>query len=86
MMTWKQKCEEERFYEVRKWTWNSTIEEYDITATEDLTFEEAKEMFDSIDVGVIHDQVDIYREYSPEYMEKIALKCTDYETWDRDEM
>lgn len=86
MMTWKQKCEEERFYEVRRWRWNSLTEEYDIDTDSDLTFEEAKKLFDSTKIGCIHDQVDIYREWSEDYIEKIALKDADFETWDKDEM
>lgn len=85
-MSWKQKCEEKRFYEVRKWRWNAATEEYDIDADSDLTFEEAKAIFDSIDVGRIYDQVDIYQDFSEDLCERIALKDTMVETWDQDEM
>lgn len=86
MLTWKQKCEQERFYEVRKWRWNPKTEEYDQDVDSDLTFEEAKRIFDSIKVGYIYDQVDIYQDFSEDYCERIALKDTAFETWNPDEM
>lgn len=85
-MTWKQKCDEERFYYTRLWKWNPQKEQYDVIGLDGLTFDEAKRYFNKIDMNGLNDQVDIYREYSEEYSEKIAMKCKDYETWDRSEM
>ena len=86
MMTWKQKCEEERFYYTRLWIWNPKTEEYDTKRLDDLTLDEAKRYFNKTDMDGLHDQLDIYQEYSEDYSEKIASKCKDYETWDRDEL
>ena len=52
----------------------------------DLTLDEATRYFNKTRVDGLHDQVDIFREYSEDYSEKIALKCKDYETWDRNEL
>ena len=86
MMTWKRKCEEERFYYTRLWKWNPQTEEYDVIGLDDLTLEEAKKYFNKINVDGLNDQVDIYRKKSENYSEKIALKCKDYETWDKSEL
>lgn len=86
MMTWKQKIEEDRMYEVRKWRWDAKADDYVIESECDLTFEEAKAIFDKSVVGGIHDQIDLYREYCDDFSEKIALKTVGFETWDRDEM
>lgn len=86
MLTWKQKCEQERFYEVRKWKWNAKTEEYDLDVDTDLTLEEAKQIFDSIKIGYLYDQVDIYQDFSEDHCDRIALKDTSFETWNPDEM
>ena len=88
MMTWKQKCEEERFYYIIEWNYTGDDNEpYDRNCVaRDLTLEEAKTMFNKYKVDGIHDQVEIWQEFSEECVEKIALKDRDFETWDRDEM
>lgn len=86
MLTWKQKCEEERFYYTRLWKWNQKTEEYDVIGLDDLTLEEATKYFNKIRVDGLNDQVDIFREYSDDFSEKIATKCKDFETWDRSEL
>lgn len=87
-MSWKQKCEEERFFYVMVWEYTGDDDDPYIRkcVAEELTKEEAKELFDSINVNGIHEQVEIWQEFSKEDVEKIALKVVDYETWDRDEM
>lgn len=86
MMTWKQKIAEDRMYEVRKWIWDAEAEDYIIKSECDLTFNEAKKIFDESKVGGIHEQIDLIREYCDDFSEKIAMKDRDFETWDRDEM
>ena len=85
-MTWKQKCEEKRFYYTVLWKWNPNREEYDIIGHDDLTFEEAKRYFDKTRIEGLTEQVEIFRELSEEEVEIIARKYEDYETWDRDEL
>ena len=86
MMTWKQKCEEERIYYTILWKWNPKREEYDIKGCDDLTFEEAKRYFDKTRIEGLTEQVEIFRELSEEEVEIIARKYEGYETWDRDEL
>ena len=86
MLTWKQKCDEKRFYYTRLWKWNPSTEEYRVIGLDDLTFEEAKRYFDKTRTDGLVDQVEIFKECSEEGSEVIARKCKDFETWDRDEM
>ena len=91
MRTWKQICEEERFYEVCKWVCNSCKNEpYEVEIVGDeLTLEEARELFNNTQCTDTVDQVDVYMDYyDTEYdgviSEKIAMKDNSgWETWDR---
>lgn len=87
-MSWKQKCEEERVFYVNRWRWNAASEEYDIVSNDNLTFEEAKAIFDHTKCGCEYDQVDLFRETSEDTCEKIALKNEAFPdgTWDQSEM
>ena len=88
MMTWKQRNEEERFYRVDKWIWNADTEEYDrVNVKDELTLQEAKDIFKSIKINETCEQVDVYEEH--EYtVYKIAVKDERFPngTWDVDEI
>ena len=85
MRTWKQICEDERFYEVCKWVYTeSENDPYNVeTVGKELTLEEAKELFDNTQCIDVVDQVDVYMD-NGKTSEKIAMKDnTGWETWDR---
>lgn len=90
MMTWKQREEEERFFEVREWYWDADRKEYGVRVIgEELTILEAEELFDGTEVTMSTPQIDIFEEHRHSF-EKIALKVLESDgvfiTWDRDEL
>lgn len=94
MRTWKQICEEERFYEVCRWVYSGDENDpYEVeTVGSELTLEEAKELFDNTQCSDTVDMIDVYMDYyDTEYdgitSEKIATKDNSgWETWDKSEL
>ena len=80
MMTWKQKCEEERFFEVREWYWDADLKQYGVRCIgEELTIIEAEELLDSAEINTFTPQYDIYQEYRDNgmHLKKIAMRDED---------
>lgn len=89
-MTWKQREEEERFFEVREWYWDAKRNEYGLRVIgRELTILEAEELFDGTEVTLDIPQIDIFEEHRDSF-EKIALKVLEadgvFVTWDKDEI
>ena len=74
MMTWKQREEEERFFEVKEWYWDADRNEYGVrTLGEELTILEAEELMDGAEITTFTPQYDLYEEHRHS-CEKIAAK------------
>ena len=78
MMTWKQKCEEKRYFYIIAWTWDKSKGEYiHRTVREELTCDEGVKIFDQmgIDPDKNH-QIELWREFE-DTNERIVYKTED---------
>lgn len=67
------RSEEKRFYAVKVWEWNEKKGEDEPRFINDLTIEEAKELYDRFPLDRDHPQIDIW--FDDEFFgEKIACK------------